>query len=114
MIDLPNGKYTAKITAILDAVYRNRTRNRLDEALFIQFQVWAMGARITLSDVVTFSPHHKSKLGRMFKPVLTKLGIPLASFLTAKDKLQSSRLELEIKDGKDGKQFEFTGIHQDG
>ena len=113
MIDIPNGKYTARITAILDAVYRNRGRNRLDEALFIQFQVWSMGTVTTLSDVVTFSPHHKGKLGRMFKPVMKQLGLPLASFITLKDKLLSARLELAVTDGKDGKQFVFTGIKDD-
>lgn len=110
MADISNGKYTAKITAILDAVYRSRNKNRLEDGYFIQFQINSMGSKTLFSELVSDSPHHKGKLYRLVSPLMQQLKQPIGGFKSARDRLLNQLVDVEVKSGKDGKQFQFLRL----
>lgn len=110
MADISNGKYTAKITAILDAVYRSRNKNRLEDGYFIQFEISSFGSKTLFSELVSESPHHKGKLYRLIHPVMRQLGLPVSGFNSAINKLIGKAVDVQVQDGKDGKQFQFLRL----
>lgn len=105
MPDIQPGTYKARIETILPATYRNTFSRRFDEGYFISFKVDYCG---TFSEVVTANTHHRGLLGRLAGQLMKDLGLPLGSFYAVRDTLIGQPVGLIVKQGRAGKEFQFT------